>query len=346
MSGADILELTLVGLEAQLALWQEPHFRAAQIWDWIYRQLADDFGQMTNLPLALRGQLSKNYRIGALTPVAEQVSEDGLTRKELLELADGETIESVLMSYDRRQTVCVSTQVGCPIGCAFCATGQSGFSRHLSAGEIVGQPLYFARLLRAKQQSVTNVVIMGMGEPLLNYDAMWQAVETWNDRRGFGLGARKITISTAGHVPGIRRLAGERLQVGLAISLHAAHDALRDRLVPLNRTYPLQALLEACRGYVDATHRRVTIEYALMDGVNDSMVHARQLAGLLAGLMCHVNLIPLNPTGDGDYRPSPPSRVRAFEQVLAEHQVPTTTRLRRGLDIQAGCGQLRQRAPS
>jgi 23S rRNA (adenine2503-C2)-methyltransferase len=339
---ADILDLSFAGLQAQLAIWKEPRYRAQQLWKWLYVHLADDFDQMSNLPQALRDRLGRFYRLSPLTPVNELVSQDRLTRKVLFQLPDGNTIESVLMEYDQRDTVCVSSQVGCPVGCSFCATGQGGFVRHLSAAEIIAQPLYFARGLSQQGRALSNIVVMGMGEPLLNYDPVWQAVETWNDHRGFDLGARKITLSTAGYVPGIHRLAHESLQVGLAVSLHAAADELRDQLVPLNRTYPLADLLAACRDYVALTNRRITIEYALMGGVNDSLAQAHQLAALLRGLLCHVNLIPLNATGDMPYPPSPRERVLAFRDILQEHHIATTIRLGRGIDIQAGCGQLRQ----
>jgi 23S rRNA (adenine2503-C2)-methyltransferase len=340
---ADILDLSLPKLQAQLALWREPSYRADQIWGWLYKRFAAGFDEMSNLPLMLRQRLSQFYRISPLKPIDEQLSRDRLTRKVLFGLPDEETIESVLMMYDRRYTVCVSSQVGCPVGCTFCATGRSGFARNLSVAEIVAQPLYFARQLSTRDLSVTNVVLMGMGEPMLNYEAVWEAIERWNNHQGFDLGARKITLSTVGYVPGIRRMAQEDLQVGLAVSLHAAEDTLRDQLVPLNRTYPLSELIEACRDYVEQTGRRLTIEYALIDEVNDSTSQAQALADLLSGLMCHVNLIPLNPSLDGGYRPSPLNKVLEFEDVLEARRIPTTVRLRRGADIQAGCGQLRQR---
>ncbi len=340
---ASILDLSWTGLQAQMAIWREPGFRAKQIWDWVYRRAVDDFGDMTNLPKALRERLAQVYRVSPLRALDELVSSDLLTRKLLFGLSDGATIESVLMAYDRRQTVCVSSQAGCPVGCAFCATGQGGFTRNLSAGEIIAQVLYFQRELREQEQSVTHVVVMGMGEPLINYDAVWQAVETWNDERGLKIGARRITISTAGHVPGIRQLAQESLQVGLAVSLHAADDELRDTLVPLNRTYPLAELLDACAEYIALTNRRVTVEYALIDGVNDAVGQAHQLADLLEGMLCHVNLIPLNPTEKSAYRPSPGDQVLAFHRALLDRHIQTTVRLRRGIDIQAGCGQLWQR---
>jgi len=342
-SKASILDLSWSGLQAQMAIWREPGFRAEQIWDWVYRQAVDDFDDMTNLSKALRARLDKVYQVSPLEVLDELVSSDLLTQKLLFGLPHGATIESVLMAYDRRQTVCVSSQVGCPVGCVFCATGQGGFVRNLSAGEIVAQVLYFQQQLREQGQSVTNIVVMGMGEPLINYDAVWQAVETWNDERGLKIGARRMTISTAGYVPGIQQLAQESLQVGLAVSLHAADDKLRDTLVPLNRTYPLAELLNACAEYIALTNRRITIEYALIDGVNDAVGQAHQLADLLDGMLCHVNLIPLNPTQGSAYQPSPSDRVHAFHRALLDRHIQTTVRLRRGIDIQAGCGQLWQR---
>jgi 23S rRNA (adenine2503-C2)-methyltransferase len=339
--------LSYAALHAQMAAWGEQSYRTRQLWEWLYVHLATAYDEMTNLPGALRERLARLYELNPLTPVDEQRSSDGLTVKTLFELHDGARIESVGMAYDRRWTVCVSTQVGCAVGCSFCVTGQGGFVRHLETGEIVEQALYYARALRAEGRSVSNIVLMGMGEPLLNYDRVWQAIEIWNDHRGFDLGARRMTLSTAGVVPGILRLAGERLQVGLAVSLHAAEDKLRDQLVPLNRRYPLAELMAACHAYVERTRRRITIEYALIDGVNDGLDQPRQLARLLQGLDCHVNLIPLNPgspiPAGAAYRASPRDRVDAFQRVLTEQGVATTVRLRRGVEIQAGCGQLRQR---
>ncbi len=325
-----------------MALWQQPKFRAGQIWQWLYVHLVSGWDEMSNLPKTLREQLARVYLLDPLTLIDGQVSADAQTEKTLFRLVDGATIESVLMRYEERNTVCVSTQVGCAVGCAFCATGQSGFERNLTTGEIVAQPLYFARALRAQAQAVSHIVVMGMGEPLINYDATWQAVETWNDERGFNLGARRITLSTAGYIPGIERLAGESLQVGLAVSLHAPTDALRSDLVPLNKTCPLADLLRACQAYVAQTGRRITFEYALIDGINDSPAQARHLAALLKRLVCHVNLIPLNPSPGSDLRPSPAGRVDAFLRILQENGIAATVRLRRGIDIQAGCGQLRQ----
>jgi 23S rRNA (adenine2503-C2)-methyltransferase len=225
--------------------------------------------------------------------------------------------------------------------CAFCATGQGGFARNLSTGEIVAQVLFYARSLAEQGERVTNVVLMGMGEPLANYAATWAAIRRLNDPTGFGLGARAMILSTVGLVPAIRRMSREPEQVGLAVSLHAPTDELRNRLVPINRRYGLQALLDACREYITATRRRVSFEYALIEGVNDSNDQARQLASLVGDMLAHINLIPLNPTSASSFRESSPAKVRAFQQILRRQGVPNTVRLRRGIDIQAGCGQLR-----
>jgi 23S rRNA (adenine2503-C2)-methyltransferase len=229
------------------------------------------------------------------------------------------------------------------VGCPFCATGQSGFVRDLTPGEIVEQVLFLAAQVAEEGKMISNVVFMGMGEPLLNYDATWQAVRTLTDFRGFNLGARRITVSTVGIVPGIERLAEQGVQVGLAVSLHAPNDDLRHDLVPIARRYPLSDLLRACRAYVQRTGRRVTFEYALAEDVNDSPKLARQLAHLLSGLLCHVNLIPLNPTSDRAWQPSSPKRVQTFHGELRRLGINSTVRLRRGIDIEAGCGQLRSR---
>ncbi len=338
-----LTDLTYPALQSWLASLGEPAYRAQQIHQWIYRALATDFAQMTNLPEKLQDKLAEAASIAALRPLAHLLSPDGQTEKVLFELSDGQTIEGVLMLYDARQTVCVSTQVGCPIGCPFCATGRSGFCRNLTSGEIVDQVLHFARLQQAKSLHITNVVLMGMGEPLLNYEAMWQAIETLHDARGFDLGARHFTISTAGVIPGIERLAQEALQVGLAVSLHAADDALRDQLLPLNKKYPLHELIPACRRYVEQTRRRITFEYALIDRVNDEPAQARQLVHLLKGMLCHVNLIPLNPGGDGPYTASPRPRVLAFQNELKRGGIANTLRVGRGVEIKAGCGELRSR---
>lgn len=338
-----LYDLDFPALQALLSGWGEPDYRARQLWRWLYVHLATDFAQMTNLPLSLRRRLAAETSMCTLQVVDSIQSADGETRKDLLRLEDSETVEAVLMRYERRRTACISTQVGCAIGCAFCATGQMGFRRHLSSGEIVAQVLHFARLLDAEGDRLTNVVLMGMGEPLLNYEASLEGVRRLIDPTGFKLGQRHITLSTVGVVPGIERLAGEELQVTLAVSLHAATDPLRDQLVPINRRYGLDALFEACYHYVERTGRRVSFEWALIEGVNDTPEQAQALAARLHGLLAHVNLIPLNPTAGYDGQPSSPSSLAAFTAELDRYRVPYTVRVRRGVDIQAGCGQLRQR---
>lgn len=337
------LDLNQDQLQVLLASWGEPPFRAKQIWRWVYHSLVSDFESMSNLPLPLRAKLAEQFRLEALLLADERTSSDGETSKLLFQLPDGRTIETVLMRYQRRHTVCISTQVGCAMGCPFCATGQSGFARNLTAGEILAQVLYAARAFRDKDATLSNVVIMGMGEPLANYNATLTAIRRLMDEQSLNLGARRFTISTVGLVPGIRRLSTEGLQIGLAVSLHAAKDALRNELVPMNQHYPLRQLLSACHEYADRTRRRITFEYALMDRVNDRLEHAHQLAELVRGLRCHINLIPLNPTSASPYQASSPARVRAFHEALKRQGVSTTVRLRRGIDIQAGCGQLRSR---
>ncbi len=337
-----LLDLALPELEARLREWQQPAYRAQQVWNWVYKHGATQFAQMTNLPVALRQRLEAQFALTPFEPIAEHLSADGQTRKLALRLHDGEIIESVWMRYENRESVCVSTQAGCAMGCAFCATGQGGFRRNLTAGEIVGQVLAFARLLPPTAR-VTNVVFMGMGEPFANYDAVWKAVSILMAPEGLGIGARHIVISTVGLIPGIRRFAQERSQVRLAVSLHAPDNALRDQLVPVNRAYPLGPLMEAIRDYVKLTGRRVTFEYALIAGINDSPEQALALAALLRGLPAHVNLIPLNPVPGSPWRPSPRERVRHFQAVLDERGSGCTVRLGRGTDIQAACGQLRAR---
>ncbi|MDQ2717989.1 MAG: 23S rRNA (adenine(2503)-C(2))-methyltransferase RlmN, partial [Chloroflexota bacterium] len=336
----DLLGFTLPQLQQWLVERGEAAFRGKQIYNWIYQRLAADFAMMTNLPQALRSRLEAEASIGPGIVRGEQHSKDDRTRKVLLELSDGKLIESVLMLYpplgesSARATVCVSSQAGCAFGCTFCATGQMGFDRHLSAGEIVAQVHYFARELRAASwvaaglpgsrpiDHITNIVLMGMGEPLHNYDNVLQALRILNSAEGFNLGARHMTVSTVGLVPAILKLSQEPLQVNLAISLHAPTDELRARTMPVNRKYPLEALLSACRDYIAATRRQVTFEYVLLAGVNDSPMHAHQLGKLLAPLkqFAHVNCIPVNVTAAG-YKPPGPDAIRAFRDILFEHHV-------------------------
>jgi len=344
MEPVTLVDLTRQELQTLLADWGQPRYRADQVWSWLYRRLAGSAEGMTDLPRELRARLAAETRLDPLTPLTSLDSSDRRTRKALFALPDGAQIEAVLMGYDRRRTLCISTQAGCAMGCPFCATGQGGFARNLTAGEIVAQVLHYARMLAAEGQHVTNIVFMGMGEPFANYAATWSAIRRLNDPDGFGLGARAMTLSTVGLVPGILRMIHEPEQVGLAVSLHAATDTLRNQLVPINRRFPLSRLIQACLDYTEATRRRISFEYALMDGINDSDEQAGQLAELVGGMLAHVNLIPLNPTSDSPYRGSPPARVRAFQAALQRRGIPATLRLRRGIDIQAGCGQLRAAA--
>jgi len=320
-----------------------PRYRADQIWDGLNRRLrAPD--ELTELPVPLRRALGGHPALApALEAAGESVSDGGLTRKWVWRLVDGALIETVLMEYPRRATVCVSTQAGCAMACSFCATGQAGFDRQLTVGEIVEQVARAARVAEERGRRASRVVFMGMGEPLANFDATWGAVHRLHD--DLGLSARHLTISTVGVVPGIQRLAGEDLPVNLAVSLHAADDATRDELVPLNRRYPLAALIEACQEYVARTHRRLSFEWAMIDGVNDRPADAARLIGLARRTGAHVNLIPLNPTAGFGVVGSSPARVSAFRDALRQGGVNVTLRQTRGRDIDAACGQLAARRP-
>jgi len=320
----------------------EPRYRVDQVWQGLYRQLAEPH-ELTTLPKALRAHLA-DAAPSALEPVTESASDGGTTVKWLWRLADGALVETVLMHYDDRSTVCVSSQAGCAMACSFCATGQQGFERHLTTGEIVEQVVQAARRARSDGRRLSNVVFMGMGEPMANYGPTWGAVERLHG--ALGLSARHLTISTVGLVPGIRRLADEVLPVKLAVSLHAADDELRDELVPINRRYPLDQLMAACGDYLAAKGRRLSFEWALIDGVNDRDVDADRLIERARSLplAAHVNLIPLNPTPGYGVLGSPPARVRAFRDRLRAGGVNATIRQTRGTEIDAACGQLRATA--
>jgi 23S rRNA (adenine2503-C2)-methyltransferase len=316
-----------------------PSYRIDQVWHGLYQQLAGP-EELTSLPKDLRASVAAALPLG-LDLVAEHTSEAGETVKWLWQLADGVEVETVLMHYADRSTACVSSQAGCAMGCGFCATGQAGFDRHLTAGEIVEQVVRAARRARDDGRRLSNVVFMGMGEPLANYDATWAAVERLH--ADVGLSARHLTVSTVGIVPGIRRLAAEALPVNLAVSLHAADDALRDELVPINRRYPLSTLMDACAGYLLAKGRRLSFEWALIDGVNDRDEDASRLIDRARQLPlpAHVNLIPLNPTPGYAVRGSSARRVREFRDELRVGGVNATVRRTRGTEIDAACGQLR-----
>lgn len=320
--------------------WSEPDFRGVQIYQGLYRHLWGTPEEFTNLAKSFRQRLAEHLCFRHMLPVKTLISSSGNTEKTLFRTPNGMAVETVLMKYRRRRTLCISTQIGCAMGCVFCATGQMGFRRHLTSGEIVEQVLYYARRLKAIDEQVTNVVLMGMGEPLHNYTATMKAIDQLNHPQGFRLGARRFTISTVGLVPMIRRLANERRQINLAVSLHAADDELRSSLLPINHKYPLDELLAACRAYVEKTHRRITFEWALLHQVNDSPAQARRLASLIKGLLCQVNVIPLNPTEKYSGKGTTHKRALAFQEELQRHGIPCTIRLRRGIEIQAGCGQL------
>jgi 23S rRNA (adenine2503-C2)-methyltransferase len=353
-----IYDLDLQELTGLLKEWKEPAYRARQIWQGLYQHLYHSPEQFTNLPLSLRERMARDLTFAPFKLKTFLDSADGFTRKTLFELPDKNLIEAVLMRYGdpadnpqitasptgrgakNRRTLCISTQAGCAMGCVFCATGQMGFKRHLTSGEIVAQVLYYARMLKDVNESVTNIVLMGMGEPFHNYDNTMEAIDRLNDPDGFNFGARRFTISTVGLVPQIRRFADEKRQVNLAISLHAADDDERLAIMPVNRRYKIEDLIEACRYYVEKTGRRVTFEWALIYGVNDTPEVAKKLASRLKGLLCHVNAIPLNPTAGYEGRATDRSRAALFKQTLEQAGIPCTIRMRRGIDIQAGCGQL------
>jgi 23S rRNA (adenine2503-C2)-methyltransferase len=346
-----LYDLSFAELQFTLKEWGEPAFRARQIWEWLYGQLAASYDTMTNLPKPLRDRLGTVHPLGRLTPRIDLLSSDGWTRKILFALPDGAQIETVLMEYDTRNTVCVSTQAGCAMGCTFCATGQGGFQRNLTAGEIVEQVLFFERELRkpdlrSTDHQVTNVVLMGMGEPFANYTALLAALERLSDPTGYNFGARRITVSTVGLVPMIERFTQERSQVNLAVSLHAATNELRSSMLPINKRYPLEVLIPACRVYTEITHRRISFEWAMIEGVNDTPAQARALAQLTKSMLCHVNLIPLNPTHGYGGAASTRERIAAFRTILDEAHIANSLRVRRGIDIHAGCGQLKQAAPT
>ena len=319
----------------------EPRYRVDQIWEGLYAGLRDP-REMTNLPRRLRAEVDRLLP-SELTAVAETVSDAGDTVKFLTAIDGGHEVETVLMLYRDRATACISSQAGCAMGCGFCATGQGGFARHLTTGEIVEQVIVASRRARAAERRLSNVVFMGMGEPLANEASVWAAILRIHE--DLGLSARHITVSTVGVVPGIRALAARGLPVTLAVSIHAANDALRDELVPLNRRYPLDAVVGACQQYIDATGRRVSFEWAMIDGVNDRPQDAVELADLARRLRpaAHVNLIPLNPTPGWPTTGSPASRVRQFRDRLDSLGVGATVRRNRGTDIDAACGQLAAR---
>ena len=340
--------LTLSDLEAKVVALGEPAFRGRQIAGWLYNpaRLVTTYEQMTDLPAALRTKLAAELPIQTLTLVRELQTDNGDTIKSLYRAQDGQLLETVLMLYRDRATVCVSCQVGCAVGCAFCATGLGGLTRNLTAGEMVEQTVNAARSARELGRPLTNLVMMGMGEPLQNYAETMKFVGILNDPKGFNLGARRITISTSGIVPKIDALAEEPYQVNLAVSIHAPNDELRSTLVPINRRWPVADLIAATDRYTAKTGRRVSFEYALMGGINDDDATAHELARLLRGRLCHVNVIPYNPVDLLAFTRPSPERIERFAGILRDAGVPATVRYSRGVDIAAACGQLRGQAIS
>jgi len=345
----DLYSLTKRELGEALAGWGVNPIHAGPVWRALYWDCVRDFTEMAggrdgrDVPPRVVGVLAVRATLGVLPTVLAADSSDGFTRKFLLGLRDGERIETVLMRYSGRVTACVSSQVGCAMGCVFCATGQRGYTRHLSAGEIVAQAVNVQRelLARGGGTRLRNIVLMGMGEPLHNYDEVMRAVDILSDGTGLAIAAERITLSTVGVVPGILRLARERRRVHLAVSLHAANQEERAAIVPTARKWPLTQLMEACRTYSAETGRRIFYEWTLIEGENDSPEQARAVGRLLAGLPAQVNLIPLNPTQGYAGAPTRSEAARAFQRVLSEEfGIPSTVRQRRGIDIAAGCGQL------
>lgn len=343
----NIYDLTRQELSELLATWGYSDYYAGLVWEGVYRQQVSAWDEIEGLRAGLRARLLAETRVGGLETAVSTQSNDGFTQKYLLKLHDNQTIETVLMHFKgraalkERTTACVSTQVGCAMGCVFCATGQMGFTRHLTPGEIVAQVLHVSQILQAEGQSLRNIVLMGMGEPLHNYDNVMTAMDILMDQKGLAIAPKHITLSTVGIVPGIRRLADEKRPFRLAVSLHGATDAERQALVPPAKRWPLAELIAACRYYSKKRRRRIFFEWTLIAGENDTLEQAHALGQLLTDLEAHVNLIPLNPTLGYDGQPTKTPAAKQFQAILASYKLPSTVRQRRGIDIAAGCGQLK-----
>ncbi len=335
-----IHSLSRLELETECQALGLPSYRAGQIWAWLYARRVADWAEMKNLPAALRAGLASKFDLAGVAPLKTEGDPVG-TRKILAGLRDGECVEEVLIPARDRKTVCVSSQVGCRFACVFCASGKGGYVRNLETGEIIGQLLL---AWREYGDRPSNIVFMGMGEPFDNYDAVLKAVRIINDAEGLNIGARHITISTSGVVPGIARLADEGIQVELSVSLHAPDNPLRSKLMPVNRKYPLEALMAACTRYAAATRRIITFEYTLIRGVNDTRQHAAALASLLRSIPGRVNLIPLSPVDGFEGQAPDPGTAPLFIEVLGRAGINATTRISKGTNIDAACGQLRLRS--
>ncbi|NLO89309.1 MAG: 23S rRNA (adenine(2503)-C(2))-methyltransferase RlmN [Clostridia bacterium] len=342
---ADLRNYDRQEMEKLISSFGEPQYRAVQLFQWIHRHGAEKVDEMTNLPLSLREKIKVEADIYPPEVVEKLTSERDHTVKLLIKFPDGETVETVIMPYEAQQrcTVCVSTQVGCPVGCPFCASGSSGFIRNLNTGEIISQVLLAKKLEKDNFWKLTNVVFMGMGEPLLNYDAVLKTVRILNDPQGLNMGQRRITISTSGYVPGILKLAEEDLQVVLAVSLHSVDNKVRDFLVPLNKEYPLEKLAWALRVYNKKSGRRITFEYSLIEDLNDTKECAEKLAAFVLQFKANVNIIPLNPVQGFSFKRSSGGKIRDFIKVLRDKGIEAAVREERGADIEGACGQLRCR---
>jgi 23S rRNA (adenine2503-C2)-methyltransferase len=337
-----IFSLSAADLEAWLVANNEDAYRRRQLWGWLARG-APSFDEMHDIPKPLRAALAREFRSTSLRPVANSEADRGLTSKTLYELDGGHSVEAVVMRYADRSTLCISSQAGCPIGCPFCATGKFPFGRNLKAHEIVEQALDAARLLAVEGKRLSHVVFMGMGEPMANYQAVIESVRRITDPELLGISPRRIVVSTSGLIPRIEQLGAEKLPVTLAISLHAARDDLRDVLVPINRKYPLQELIKASQGYAETTGRRVSYEWVLLAGVNDTERDAKELGRLLRRKLAHVNLIPFNPVEDTPYRAPDRASIRRFKEMVEGLGLNVTVRDTRGRDADAACGQLHER---
>ncbi len=337
-----ILTLTAPDLEAWLATQAAPAYRRKQVWGWLARGAAS-FDEMADIPKPLRSELEREFRITSLRQVAVSEADRGLTTKTLYELDGGHSVESVVMRYSGRSTLCISSQAGCPIGCPFCATGKFPFGRNLKANEIVEQALDAVRVLAAEKRRLSHVVFMGMGEPMANYQAVVESVRRLSDPELLGISPRRVVVSTSGLIPRITQLGEEKMAVTLAISLHAARNELRDVLVPINRKYPVADLVVAAQAYADKTSRRVSYEWVLLAGVNDTERDAKELGRLLRGKLAHVNLIPFNPVEDTPYRAPERAAVRRFRDLVEAQSLTVTVRDTRGREADAACGQLHER---
>ncbi len=342
MSKTDIRGLRSEQVRALVQDLGEPAFRGDQVFEWVFAKRAPSFELMTNVPKAFAASLSRVAEIGRLEVISEKKSPEGTT-KYLFGLKDGQAVEAVLIPHDYGTSVCVSSQAGCRMACRFCASGEGKFVRNLAASEITSQVLEIQAFLDLQDARVSRVDFMGTGEPLDNYDSVLQSIRVLSEPRGCGIGARKMTVSTCGVVPGIKRLAGEGLKVTLSVSLHAPDNALRDLIMPVNKRYPLEELLPACDEYANRTGRRVTYEYTLISGLNDTTEHARKLSRLLRGRLCHVNLIPLNPVPGSRFERSSREAVSAFSRELEKSGIAGTVRREMGGKVDAACGQLRRR---